>query len=153
MPAAGFYPVETRSIRFGRDGEWYSDGERITNARIAALFSRCLRRRPEGGFLLQMGDERAVVEVDDTPFVIRTIDGDPERGFVATLNDGTAEPLDLRSLRVGPDHAFLCRVKRGEFEARLLRPAHYQLARWVTATPDGRFVLRGNGQEHVIDVG
>ena len=39
MARAGFYAIESHEIRFGRDGEWYSDGERIANAKIAALFS------------------------------------------------------------------------------------------------------------------
>ena len=151
MPAAGFIAIESHSIRFGRDGEWYGDGERISNQRISALFSRSLRRRSDGGFMLQMGDERSPVEIDDTPFVIRTIDGAPDRGFVATLNDNTSEPLDLRSLRVGADHAFVCNVKDGEFEARLLRAAHYQLACWVTTAPGGKFLLRCEGHEYPID--
>ncbi len=150
MPAAGFYAVESYSIRFGRDGEWYSDGERIANRRIAALFSRSLRRRPEGGFMLQVGDESASVEVENTPFVIRAIDGNPEEGFVAVLNDESVETLDLQTLRVDDDNAFVCNVKGGEFEARLLRPAHYQLARWIRPAADGRFLIRCDGREYPI---
>ena len=150
MPAAGFYAVESYSIRFGRDGEWYSDGERIANRRIAALFSRSLRRRPEGGFMLQVGDESASVEVENTPFVIRAIDGNPEEGFVAVLNDESVETLDLQTLRVDDDNAFVCNVKGGEFEARLLRPAHYQLARWIRPAAGDRFLIRCDGREYPI---
>lgn len=141
MPSAGFYPIESHRIRFGRDGEWYSDGQRIANRRIAQLFSRCVRRDPKGGYLLQMGDERAPLEIEDTPFVVRQIEGEPGRGFTLSLNDDTCEALDPASLRSGPDHALYCRIKGGDCEARLLRPAHYALAQWVHATPDGGFVL------------
>jgi len=151
MPAAGFYPIESHAIRFGRDGEWYSDGERIANRRISDLFSRCLRRAPGGGYLLQMGDERAPVEVEDTAYVVRQIEGDIESGLRVVLNDGSSEALDPRTLRSGEDHALYCRVKRGEFEARLLRPAHYALARFVEVDSDGKFRMWVGGAYHPID--
>jgi hypothetical protein len=151
MPAAGFYAIESHAIRFGRDGEWYSDGERITNRRIADLFSRCVRRGPDGGYWLQMGDERAPLEVDDTPYVVRQIEVESERQIRVALNDGSTEPLDPKTLRAGADHALYCRVKQGEFEARLLRPAHYALARFIELDPDGRFRLHVGGRAHPID--
>ena len=151
MPTAGFTAIESHQIRFGRDGEWYSDGERIANRRITDLFSRCVRKSPQGGYVLQMGDERAPLEIEDTPYVVREVDGDPERGFTVTLNDGSSEPLDCASLRAGADHAFYCRVKNGEHEARLLRPAYYTLARWVEAGADGRFRVRVGGREFPVD--
>ena len=151
MASAGFYPIESHSIRFGRDGEWYSDGERIANRRIADLFSRCVRKNPQGGYMLQMGDERAPLEVDDTPFVVRQIDADPRHGFTVSLNDGTREPLDPSSMRYGRDNAFYCRVKGGEWEARLLRPAHYALAHSVDIGADGRFYLRIGSRDYPID--
>jgi hypothetical protein len=150
MPHAGFYPIESHHICFGRDGEWYSDGQRIDNRRIAQLFSRCVRKDPRGGFLLQMGDERAPLEVEDTPFVVRQIDGDPERGFTLSLNDETEEELDPSTLRSGPDNAFICRVKGGEFEARLLRPAYYRLATWTKPADGGTFLLPVGGRDYPI---
>ena len=150
MPTAGFYAIESHRITFGKDGEWYSDGERIANARIADLFARCVRKSPTGGYMLQMGDEKAPLEVEDTPFVVRQIDGDPECGIVLLLNDGTREPLDPGSLRSGPDNALYCRVKQGEWDARLLRPAYYSLARWVREE-GGHFALRLGGRDHPIE--
>jgi hypothetical protein len=150
MPAAGFWAIESHDIRFGRDGNWYSDGERIANPRIALLFSRSLRKRPEGGYQLQMGDERAAIEVEDTPFVVRRVDGDPDSGFSVVLNDESVEPLDPGTLTVGPDHALVCRVKGGEHEARFLRSAQSQLGPamaevgggFALRTPDGDFPIR-----------
>jgi len=151
VPSAGFYAIETHSIRFGRDGEWYSDGERIKNRRIADLFSRCVRRKPDGGYLLVMGEERAPIEIEDTPFVVRDVEGDPQQGFTITLNDGTREPLDPATLRAGSDNAFYCSAKGGEYEARLLRPAYYTLARWVRPGDSGRYVLGVGGRDYPID--
>jgi hypothetical protein len=142
MARAGFYAIESHEIRFGRDGNWYSDGQPIENRRIADLFSRSIRRRPEGGFMLQMGDERATIVVDDAPFVVRRVDGRPEAGLRIVLNDGTSEPFDAASLAVGRDNAFYSDVKGGEYEARWLRPAYYDLARWIAVDDEGRYVLR-----------
>ena len=106
---------------------------------------------------LQMAREGAAVTIDyigppdDATQVVRQIEGDPERGFIITLNDGTREPLDPSSLRCGADNAFYCRVKDGECEARLLRPAHYALAQWAEAGADGRFSVRVGGREFPLD--
>ncbi len=59
MARAGFYAVESGKISFRRDGNWYSDDERIDNPRIALLFSRSIRRDPDGSYFLQVGEERA----------------------------------------------------------------------------------------------
>jgi hypothetical protein len=151
MASAGFYAVESHTIRFGRDGEWYSDGERITNPRIARLFSRCLRRDDHGGYRLQMGEEQAPIEVEDTPYVVRQVEGDPT-GFTVVLNDETREPLDPSTLRHDANHVLYCRVKGGEHEARLLRPAYYALARWVRPSDGGRrYALEIGGRLFPID--
>jgi hypothetical protein len=150
VPTAGFYAIESHRITFGKDGEWYSDGERIANQRIADLFARCVRRNPSGGYMLQMGDEKAPLEVEDTPFVIRQIEGDPRSGISVVLNDGSREVLEPGSVRSGADNALYCRVKGGECEARLLRPAYYTLARWIRET-DGRFALRIGGRKYPIE--
>src|SRR5262245_26407050 len=101
MASAGFYAIESHTIRFGKDGRWYADGELITNERIAALFSRHVTRGDDGAFWLVVGDERARIEVEDTPFVVVRVDGDPESGFRVGLNDESSEPLAGHSLHLG----------------------------------------------------
>ena len=58
MPTAGFYAIESHRISFGKDGEWYSDGERIENRKIADLFSRCVRKNPAGGFITGLASRK-----------------------------------------------------------------------------------------------
>ena len=98
MPRAGFYAVESGKISFRRDGNWYTDEERIDNPRIALLFSRSIRRNPDGSYFLQVGDERASITVDDTPYVVKSVEGDAAGGFTLVLNDDEREPLDASSL-------------------------------------------------------
>jgi hypothetical protein len=83
MPRAGFYAVESGQISFRRDGHWYTDEERIDNSRIALLFSRSIRRNPDGSYFLQVGDERASITVEDTPYVVKSVEGDGATAVVA----------------------------------------------------------------------
>jgi hypothetical protein len=153
MPSAGFYPIGASRIVFGRDGYWYADGERITNSRIALLFSRHLVQRSDGSYALVMGDEKATVEVEDTPWVVTQIDGDSRSGFVLTLNDQSQEPLAPGSLAVGPDNAFSCLVKGGSARARFVRSAHHALARHVEpAGSPGEFVIEIKGRRYPLQL-
>lgn len=139
MARAGFWAIESHTIRFGRDGRWYADQEPIANPRIAELFSRHITRAPDGQWWLVIGDERARIVVDDTPFVVVRVDGSPPEGFTIGLNDGTREPLDPRTLRLGGDVLY-CDVKHGEHSARFLRPAQAELLGHVQPE-EGGFVL------------
>lgn len=141
MARAGFYAVESGRISFRRDGNWYSDEERIDNPRIAMLFSRSLHRGPDGGWYLQVAEERAPITVEDTPYVVRTVEQDADGNLATILNDGEREPLDPTTLEVGADNVLYCRVKGGGLRARFLRPAYYHLSRYFEADGD-RFFIR-----------
>lgn len=150
MPRAGFYAVESGKISFRRDGNWYSDEERIDNPRIALLFSRSIRRNPDGSYMLQVGDERASITVEDTPYVVKSVEGDAARGFTLVLNDEEREPLDPGSLEAGPDNVLYCSVKNGEHKARFLRSAYYHLSDCVEMDDDGRFVFSVAGHRYPV---
>lgn len=139
MARAGFWAIESHTIRFGRDGRWYADQEPIANQRIADLFSRHITRGPDGEWWLVVGDERVRIVVDDTPFVVVRVDGSPASGFTLGLNDGTREPLAARTLRLSGDVLY-CDVKQGAYAARFLRPAQAELLGHVQPEDDG-FVL------------
>jgi hypothetical protein len=128
MTRAGFYTIESGQISFRRDGNWYVDGELIDNPRISTLFSRNIHQAPDGSYFLQIGDERATVTVEDTPYVVRTVEGDSRSGFTLVLNDGEREPLDPASLCVGDNDVLYCSVKAQRTRARFLRPAYYHLS-------------------------
>jgi hypothetical protein len=150
MARAGFYAIQAAKIRFGRDGVWYADDERITNQKIADLFSRHLRCRDDGTFAIEMAEETAVVEVEDTPWVVTAVTFNPDRSAMITLNDGTGEPLDPGTLEVGPGQVMYCRAEGRKHRVRFLRAAYYQLAEKITEIAPGRFVLRIQGEEHPI---
>ena len=145
MARAGFTAISSGKIRFGRDGLWYSDDEPIPNRAICRLFSRALRVLPDGRGRLELGEDKADVAIEDTPWVVTAVEGDPARGFTLVLNDETREPLDPRALRVGAENVLYSRVKGGAHEARLLRPAYYELMRHAEPAAGGGVVLRAAG--------
>jgi hypothetical protein len=142
---SGFTAIHSGPITFGRDGCWYCDGEPIRNRAICRLYARAMTVEPDGTACLRVGEERAMVRLEDTPWVVVAVDGDPARGFVVRLNDETSEPLDVTSLRVGPEHVLYCRVK-GRHEARFLRPAYYALMRHVEPDQNGGVLRAGTAR-------
>lgn len=150
MARAGFTAIHSGRITFKKDGRWFCDGEEIRNRAITRLYSRAMQIRPDGTATLELGEDRAEVDVEDTPWVVTRLDGDPARGFTVTLNDETEEPLALDSLRVGAGDVLYCRVKGGRHEARVLRPVYYDLVRHAVRTADGRIVLTAGGRQVVL---
>lgn len=151
MARAGFYAVESGKISFRRDGHWYNDDERIENPRIALLFSRSLKRAPDGGYYLQVAEERAPVTVEDTPYVVATVEDAPDGGLIVVTNDEEREPLDPATLVVGAEHVLYCMVKGGRFRARFLRSAYYHLAdRFVAGDGSKGFAIEINGRRYPI---
>jgi hypothetical protein len=146
---AGFWAISSGKISFRHDGRWYSDDEPINNARIAKLFSKCLRQVEDGRWQIAMADERAFVEIEDTPWVVTTVRGEAARGWTLHLNDDSEEPLDPRSLAIGAGNVLYASAKDGRYRVRFLRPAYYQLA-GAFEERDGRFVLATRGERYPI---
>src|SRR5712672_3622709 len=117
MARAGFYAVESGKISFRRDGNWYSDAERIDNPRIALLFSQSIKRNPDGSYYLQVAEERASITIEDTPYVVKALEDDELGGFAMVLNDDAREPLDPTALEIGADNVLYALVKGGNDRA------------------------------------
>src|SRR5271154_63601 len=150
MARAGFYAVESGKISFHRDGNWYVDDERIDNQRIALLFSRSIQRAPDGGYFLQVGDEHASITVEDTPYAVKSINGDARQGFSVVLNDDAVEPLDPATLTIGSDNVLYCRVKQGRYRARFLPPAYYHLSDCLQVDDRGGFFFVMGGKRYPL---
>jgi hypothetical protein len=149
MGRAGFYAIESGKISFRRDGNWYTNDERIDNSRIALLFSRSIKRHPDGSYYLQVAEERAPIAVEDTPYVVKAVYED-DGGFVIVTNDDEHEPLNPQTLEVGRDNVLYCRVKGGAFRARFLRSAYYHLSNNFFTDEGETFSLVVNGRRYPI---
>jgi len=151
MARAGFYAVESGKISFRKDGNWYTDEERIDNPRIAMLFSQSIRQNPDGSYFLQVAEERAAITIEDTPYVVISVEDDGCGGFAIILNDGTREALDPATLAIGAENVLYARVKGGRYRARFLRPAYYHLSGNFEADTSGSFFIQIGGKKYPLN--
>ncbi len=81
-------------------------------------------KTPTAATILQVAEERASITVEDTPYVVKAIDGDAQSGFTVVLNDDDREAAR-------PGHA------RGRRRPRALLPGQGRRdrARAFCATP------------------
>jgi hypothetical protein len=141
-------------FRIDKDGRWYYEGEEITHRRTYLLYSRNLIRDESGRILLQVGQERCPVEVEDAPYVVKTLnilhaeDGGMKR-IELILNDESQELLSPETLRIGNDNIPYCRVRNGIFEARFSRNAYQLFLPHIQqAGPEGPFYFLLDGKRY-----
>lgn len=138
-------------LRFSAEGVWSHGGVEVINERIALFFSTRLRYSQEHSSHIIEQDGRCVkVEVEDTPFVVRSIDV-TQPAWQLLLNDASAEPFQPEALSATPDGAYYVRCKSGNYEAKLLRPAVQALLPFITESNGGYAVAYG-GELHPIQL-
>lgn len=119
------------------DGSWWHEGSKIKRERLVKLFSRILRKDPDGQIYLVTPYEKVIVHVEDAPFVAVRVDRAGEPGmsqtlaFTTNLGDvalaGAETPIrvDTDPETQEPSPYILV---RGGLEAKLSRPVFYELA-------------------------
>jgi len=141
-------------ISIDKEGRWFHKGAEMIKREIIRLFYENLDIDSLGRYLIHWGTERCLLEVEDTPFVVRRAvfreeaDGREAR-FVLFLSDDTQETLAPDTLYVGSDDVLYCRVKQGRFPGRFQRPAYYQLAEYI-GEEDGEFFLPLKERRYLI---
>src|SRR5690242_17598119 len=93
--------VDNEVIVISRDGVWLADGHEITHEPTRKLFARSLFKDAEG-YLLKIGRETKRIQVEDTAFFVRLIEGDPAEGYELSLSDDSRARLDPETLRYRP---------------------------------------------------
>jgi hypothetical protein len=147
-------PGLSGAFRIDRDGTWRHEGVEVTHPGVLRNLFANLRAEGETHYL-QTGPWRTPVQVDDTPFVVvSTGPGSPPDSLEGHLSDGSHEPLDVGSLVLDRRGVPYCRVKGGQFRARLSISAWLQLAEkieldratgaHVLTLGDRRIVLRSS---------
>lgn len=119
------------------DGSWWHEGRKIKRERLVKLFSRILRKDPDGEIYLVTPYEKVIVHVEDAPFLAIRVDrvGEPgmaqKLAFSTNLGDLAVAGVDL-PIRVETDPETLepspYVLVRGGLEAKLTRPVFYELA-------------------------
>jgi hypothetical protein len=125
-----------------KNGNWFQDGIRIRHRGTYLYNNRLLDTDEEGRFFIDEGSGRLYVEVEDTPYVVKMVyrHGDE---FILRLNDETEEILDLGSLRLAAGNIPYAKVKNRRYEARLTRPAYYELMKSAEKKGNRYFIELG----------
>src|SRR5207249_1500884 len=100
-------------------------------------------------YYLQLAEERALITVENTPYVVKAVDEDDD-GFIIVTNDEEREALDPATLEVGHGNVLYCRVKGGAFPARFLRTAYYHLGNNFFTDEGETFSLVVGGRRYPI---
>jgi hypothetical protein len=142
-------------IFVAKDGKWYHEGAEIIHRPIFLWLIQGLEKDQEGNFIVHLNNQKCTLEVEDTPLVVRQVDlipADPKNPeqILLTLNDESREILAPETLRLSPESVLYCAVKEGQFPARFLRPAYYQVARQIGEDKNGSFVLVLNQEKFPI---
>jgi tRNA threonylcarbamoyl adenosine modification protein YeaZ len=147
--AALLEQLRETGLKLDRQGRWWHEGQLVEHPRLVAALHRWLDRDEQGRYVLRLdADRTARVEVEDAPYIVRTLELDgPGRAvrIYLHLSDDSEEELDYASLRVGGDNALYCGGIKGRFEARFSRQAYYLLGELIEATEEG-FALRAAGE-------
>jgi hypothetical protein len=141
-------------LRIDKEGRWFFRDEESTHRKTYLLYCRNLTLDESGRVILRIGGEQCPVEVEDVPFVVRTLDfvltgGGDLKSVWLILNDETREPLLPETLRIGPDHVPYCRVRSGKFEARFSRGAYQLLSPYIRHDEkENRFFITIDGKAY-----
>jgi hypothetical protein len=144
------------NIRIDKEGVWYYGDEEIFRKEIVLFFYENLKRDPSGRYLIELGDERCYVDVEDTPFIVKSLDrtlseGDNGEIIYIYLSDGTVEALDTDSLWVGRDNVLYCTTRNKTSRVRFSRASYYQIARYIEYdTENNAYFIPLNGKSFYI---
>jgi hypothetical protein len=104
-------------IRLDRDGHFQHEGAEVTHHGLRAALWRWLDRNPDGRYVLRLDDKRFVwLDVDDAPFVVRSLRWEGDRAMLR-LSDDSEEELAYATLQLRAGGQPYCQVK-GRFDAR-----------------------------------
>jgi hypothetical protein len=129
------------TIRLDSEGRFWHEGNVVEHAKLGQAMHGWVSRHPDDGrYILTNGYDWTYFTVDDAPYFVRAvrITGD---SVILALSDGSEEPWDPSSSRIGENEALYARVKasaeRGPFEAKFTRFAQSQLAPVLVDAKDG----------------
>ena len=125
----------TGALRLSAEGTLLHDGTPFTHPGVTEYFFRALRYVPElNRYVIQVAQRAVPVEIEDTAYVVRSLDVENARLF---LNDGTTEEANLSTIAIRDDNVFYLRAKDGQELARLSRAAMQQLLPYIEETNNG----------------
>ncbi len=149
--------MENSDIRIDKEGVWYYKGAHMFRKEILKVFFEHLKIDECGKYLIELGQERCYLDVEDTAFIVAAVYKKqlPDNGRAQIdilLSDDSCEKLEMQSLHVGRDNVLYCRVKEGIFTARFSRNSYYQLAEFIEQSENGNnYFINLNGEKYLIN--
>jgi len=137
-------------IFIDKEGNWFQEDIPISHRRTYLYNNSLLAKDEEDRYYIDEGRGRIYIEVEDAPFVVRTVE-EKEDGLYIILNDETSERLDFERLWIGDENVPYCKVKGGLFHARFLRPAYYELMKYLEYDEEkGEYFIETEKGKHQI---
>jgi uncharacterized protein len=143
-------------ISIDKDGVWYYGNDEIFRKEVVYFFYQNLIRDSAGKYLIELGNDRCYVVVEDTPFVVKSVyrttsENDNKEVILLSLSDGTVEELDPETLLVGKDNVLYCSIREREYITRFSRAGYYQIADFIEHdTEKEEYFITINGQSFYI---
>ncbi len=127
-------------LTLDREGQWYDQGVRVTNPRLAEFLLTHLSKDEDGRYLVVVGRDKRYVNVADAPYRALGIEvvgvpGREERLFIR-LNDGSLEPFDPATFWLGPDGTPYCLVRNRLHKTRFTVESYRQLSAFIAEEAD-----------------
>jgi uncharacterized protein len=149
--------MDNFEIKIDKDGLWYYNGAHMFRKEILNVFFQHLKIDDCGKYLIELGEERCYLDVEDTAFVVAAVyktktPNDGREQIDILLNDDSCEILEMNSLYSGKDNVLYCGVKEGRFTARFSRKSYYQLAEFIEQSENvASFFINLNGEKYFIN--
>jgi uncharacterized protein len=142
MDRSGMRDVtESCRISINKEGKWFYQGREIVNPMVLEYFCNALEKDEQGRYRIVLEQEMCYLEVEDTPFVVASMRGEPETGLSVLLNTGSLYDLDPDTLCIGDDNVMYCTVPHG-IKVRFSRAAYYLLALMMEEDDQGDIILK-----------
>jgi uncharacterized protein len=138
--------ADTR-IRIDKDGRWFYEDSALIHPTILKLFCDSLETDGHGRYRIIVENELCYIDVEDAPFIVRTIRGDCECGLELLLNNQRTEHLDPETLFTSCDNIMYARLANG-IPVKFSRAAYYQLALMMEENKTGGICLRVKGKSY-----
>lgn len=132
------------TIRRTADGRWFQGDDPIDNPKLARAFDRWITRAEDGRFCLKNDVNWAYFTLEGPPYFVRAVRVEGERALLSLSNDETV-PLDVTTLREGPDGALYCDAYPS-MAARFDTHAAVQLGPLLAEDEEGPYFLQGGAR-------
>ena len=158
MTAVGKSSICDNDIRIDKEGVWYFRGAEMFRRDFVHLFYQHIKKDVDGRYFIEYGDETSYLDVEDTAFVIKSINkscspSDGEECIEMLLSDGTVEKLEPDTIFIGCDNVLYCCIKEKRFDARFLRPSYYQMAELIEYDPEkNSYLISLNNNKYYIKI-